>query len=107
MIGKVSISVLNPGTQVRPHFGPTNARVRLHLGIDVPEGAGIKVGSRIERYILNFVYLHKAMKKHVGSWAEGRCIAFDDAFQHAVWHNGTRPRVVLIVDVSLIQSSMV
>ena len=68
MIGKVSVSILNPGTQVRPHFGPTNARVRLHLGIDVPEGAGIKVGSRIERYTQLRLF-------SVGSWAEGRTLA--------------------------------
>ena len=59
------------GTQVRPHFGPTNARVRLHLGIDVPEGAGIKVGSRIERYILNFVYFQLAVGLKVARWQLG------------------------------------
>lgn len=24
---------------------------------------------------------------------------FDDSFEHEVWHNGTSPRLILIVDV--------
>lgn len=26
-------------------------------------------------------------------------MVFDDSFEHEVWHNGTSPRLVLIVDV--------
>ena len=32
-------------------------------------------------------------------WRAGRAIAFDDSFVHRVWHNGTTPRLVLIVDI--------
>ncbi|MEK8169671.1 aspartyl/asparaginyl beta-hydroxylase domain-containing protein [Streptomyces sp. M19] len=33
-------------------------------------------------------------------WKEGECLVFDDSFEHEVWHEGTRPRVVLLLDVS-------
>jgi len=32
-------------------------------------------------------------------WAEGRTLAFDDSFEHEVWHRGSQPRIALIVDV--------
>lgn len=79
--GATKISVLTPGTQVRPHSGPSNARMRVHLGIAVPPGASISVGG--ER----------------GMWLQGDVIAFDDSFEHWVEHTGDAPRIVLIVDV--------
>lgn len=33
------------------------------------------------------------------TWKEGKFIVFDDSFEHEVWHDGTEPRLVLIVDV--------
>ena len=32
-------------------------------------------------------------------WAEGRCLIFDDSFEHEVWHEGDSDRVVLICDL--------
>lgn len=32
-------------------------------------------------------------------WEEGKVMIFDDSFEHEVWHRGTLPRLVLIVDV--------
>lgn len=32
LFGNVAFSVLEPGTRVAPHFGPTNIRIRCHLG---------------------------------------------------------------------------
>jgi aspartyl/asparaginyl beta-hydroxylase (cupin superfamily) len=70
-----------PNTHIAPHAGPTNLRLRVHLGIDVPSGCGLTVG-RIS-----------------GGWTPGRCIVFDDSFPHEAWNDGDRDRVVLIVDV--------
>ena len=80
-LGMTSISVVYPGTHIIPHCGPTNARLRVHLGIQVPEGAHLEVGGE---------------KLH---WREGECIVFDDSFEHQVWHRGESPRIVLILDV--------
>lgn len=33
------------------------------------------------------------------TWKEGEFIIIDDSFEHHVWHNGTEPRLILIVDV--------
>lgn len=79
--GVVTLSQLAPGSHVRPHFGRTNAQLRIHLGLRVPPGATLRVGK--ERLF----------------WQEGRCLVFDDSFEHEVWHDGDQPRIVLIVDV--------
>jgi aspartate beta-hydroxylase len=81
LTGLVYVSKLSPGSQVRPHRGPTNMRLRCHLGISIPDGdCGLKVGGETRR------------------WREGRCLVFDDSFEHEAWNLAAAPRTVLIVD---------
>jgi hypothetical protein len=81
-LGGISyFSCLDPTTVVSPHRGFTNMRLRCHLGIEVPSaGAGIKVAG-VER-----------------TWDAGRCLVFDDSFEHEAWNSSSQRRVVLIVD---------
>ncbi|XP_042866842.1 titin-like isoform X2 [Penaeus japonicus] len=79
--GQVKFSVMYPGTHVHAHTGPTNCRLRAHLGLLIPEGLRLRVGDT------NL------------SWAEGRVFVFDDSWEHEVWHEGDSPRLILIVDV--------
>lgn len=76
--GQVKFSVLHPNTHVFSHCGPTNCRVRCHLGLQVPDKTFIRVASETR------------------SWKEGEWLIFDDSFEHEVWHNGTSLRLVLI-----------
>jgi aspartate beta-hydroxylase len=69
-------------THIAAHRGPTNLRLRCHLGIVVPEGdCGIRVGDEL------------------GRWQAGRCIVFDDHFNHEAWNHTAAERIVLIVDL--------
>lgn len=43
--GQVKFSVMHPGTHVWPHCGPTNCRIRAHLGLKVPSGTFIRVAT--------------------------------------------------------------
>jgi Aspartyl/Asparaginyl beta-hydroxylase len=79
--GLAYFSLLEPDTHIAPHKGPTNLRLRCHLGIDVPAGCGLRVGG-IAR-----------------TWEEGRCLVFDDSCTHEAWNDSDRPRVVLVVDL--------
>jgi hypothetical protein len=79
-MGLVYFSVLDPGVHIAPHCGPTNTRVRTHLGLQVPEGAWFRVGSE------------KA------AWEEGRCLVFDDSWEHEALNPSDRMRAVLLVD---------
>ncbi|KAL7638773.1 UNVERIFIED_CONTAM: hypothetical protein RMT77_010307 [Armadillidium vulgare] len=79
--GQSKFSVMDPGTHVFPHTGPTNHRLRSHLGLVTPEGARIR--------ILNDTL----------TWEEGKLIIFDDSFEHEVWNDGNSFRLILIIDV--------
>jgi aspartate beta-hydroxylase len=79
--GLIYFSSLDPQTRVAPHQGPTNLRLRCHLGLEVPESCGMRVGGV------------------TGSWEEGRCVVFDDSFWHEVWNESDRRRLVLILDL--------
>ncbi len=79
--GLTYFSALGPGTRVAAHCGPTNTRLRCHLGIVVPPGCAIRAGTATR------------------SWEEGNCIVFDDSFEHEVWNESDRHRYVLILDV--------
>ncbi|HEY6288769.1 MAG TPA: aspartyl/asparaginyl beta-hydroxylase domain-containing protein [Nitrospiraceae bacterium] len=80
--GLIYVSKMRPGTHISPHRGPTNIRIRCHLGIQVPEGdCAISIGSE---------------KKH---WEEGRCLLLNDHQEHEAWNHTQFDRIVLIVDV--------
>ena len=69
-------------THIAAHRGPTNLRLRCHLGIVVPDGdCGIRVGDEF------------------GRWTQGRCIVFDDRYDHEAWNHTMAERIVLIVDL--------
>lgn len=79
-----SVSILEPGAEIKPHRGDTNAIVRAHLGLLVKHGlpnCGFRV---IENDI---------------SWEEGKVIVFNDAAWHKAWNNTNNKRYVLLVDV--------
>jgi aspartate beta-hydroxylase len=73
-------SVLKPGTHILPHRGVTNTRLVTHLPLIVPPDCAINVGGE----------LHE--------WQEGRCVSFDDTFEHEAWNRSGETRVVLILD---------
>jgi aspartyl/asparaginyl beta-hydroxylase (cupin superfamily) len=78
--GLAYFSVVNPGMRVTPHRGPTNSRLRIHLGLRIPAGAVIRVGDEWR------------------SWQEGRCLVFDDSWEHEVSNKSEFLRAVLLVD---------
>ena len=81
--GSAFLSLLAPGTRLRPHCGPTNIRLRAHLPLLVPEGdCMMRVGNDPPR-----------------KWIEGKVCLFDDSFEHEVWNSTDKPRLVLIVDL--------
>jgi hypothetical protein len=74
-----SFSVLGPGAHLRPHCGPTNARLKFHLALDTPLNAqtgqpcaSMRVGNETR------------------AWQVGDPpLFFDDSFEHEVWNTCT------------------
>ena len=77
-----SFTVLYPGASIRPHFGPTNYKYRIHLCIDI-DGVGGIVTAYGTRY-----------------WRVGHIFILDDSYLHAGFYDGMRPRVILMVDIA-------
>ena len=73
-------SILTPGSHILPHTGVTNTRLVTHLPLIVPPDCAISVGG----------------EEHV--WQEGRCVTFDDTYEHEAWNRSEQMRVVLILD---------
>lgn len=73
-------SVLRPGTHILPHRGVTNTRLVTHLPLIVPPDCALRVGGEL----------------HV--WQTGRCVTFDDTYEHEAWNRSDQSRVVLILD---------
>lgn len=86
--GQVKFSVMKSGTHVHAHSGPTNCRLRAHLGLKVP------VNKDKNSTVLRVAdkYLH---------WSDGEIFVFDDSFDHEVWHTNenNEARIVLIMDL--------
>nr|XP_041569849.1 aspartyl/asparaginyl beta-hydroxylase isoform X2 [Taeniopygia guttata] len=80
--GQIKYSIMHPGTHVWPHTGPTNCRLRMHLGLVIP-----KEGCRIR------------CAQENREWEEGRVLIFDDSFEHEVWQDAESYRLIFIVDV--------
>lgn len=77
-----TFTVLYPGGSIRPHHGPTNYKWRIHLCIDI-DGKGGLVTLDGTRY-----------------WKEGEIFILDDSYLHAGFYEGTKPRVILMVDIA-------
>jgi aspartyl/asparaginyl beta-hydroxylase (cupin superfamily) len=76
-------SRLAPGAHIKPHRGYEGYAgyvLRLHLALDVPGQCSIRVSDETR------------------SWEEGRCLVFDDSFEHEAWNHAERPRTVLLID---------
>ena len=78
---QIKFSVMQPGMHVWPHCGPTNCRIRAHLGLVTPPGPRIRVGNETK------------------TWSAGELIILDDSIDHEVWHDGESLRLILIVDL--------
>ena len=77
-------SFLAPHNYIPPHRGITKGIIRCHLALTVPkqrDQLGLRVGDE---------------SRH---WEEGRCLVFDDTFEHEVWNRTDEERIVLLIDV--------
>lgn len=82
LAGLIYISRMASQTHIAAHRGPTNMRVRCHLGIKIPSGdCAIRVGPESRQ------------------WVENKCIVFDDYYEHEAWNHTPEDRIVLIVDL--------
>jgi aspartyl/asparaginyl beta-hydroxylase (cupin superfamily) len=78
------VTKTSPHSIIKPHCGETNAHIRIHLGLHVPEVESSVCGMEVGNQTV--------------SWQNGKTFAFLDAHNHHVWNNSDEDRYVLIVD---------
>ena len=83
-IVSISISVLEPGSSIKVHNGDTNAIIRVHLPIIVPEG------------LPNCSF---TVVEETRPWKVGEPLLFNDAHLHKAQNLSNERRVVLLIDV--------
>lgn len=80
----LSISKMEPHSEIKPHFGDTDAIYRCHLPLRVP-GKLPDIGF------------------HVGyeqrNWEKGKLMIFNDAAYHKAWNHTDQPRIILMIDI--------
>jgi len=76
-------SILAPHYHIPAHKGPTRAIIRVHLGLIIPE--------QREKC---WIRVHDKFT----TWEEGKCIIFDDSYEHEVHNETDQLRVVLFLD---------
>lgn len=76
-------SILSPRKHIPHHRGPWAGVLRLHMGLLVPE----------PRHMCRI-----RIADQVHAWEEGKCVIFDDTYNHEVWNDTDGYRVVLFVD---------
>ena len=85
------LSKLNPGSEIKPHKGWSHHYLRCHIGIEVDDNCKI---TKTNPY-------YKTEESR--TWKEGEWLAFKDGghYYHSVEHKGTKPRIVLSIDLDL------
>jgi ornithine lipid ester-linked acyl 2-hydroxylase len=80
----MAVSKLEANTKINPHRGDTDAIIRCHMGIKVPEKlpeCGFRVNNTEK------------------SWEELKTFGFIDANEHEAWNNTSSERIILLFDV--------
>jgi len=77
-------SILAPRYHIPRHRGVTKTLIRTHLGLIIPAGID---------------HCRMQVGDTTFGWEPGKCVVFDDFYEHEVWNETDEQRVVLIFDV--------
>ncbi|GAB4450843.1 MAG: hypothetical protein OHK0036_10270 [Bacteroidia bacterium] len=80
----VGFNLLEPHSKIKPHQGDTNAIIRCHLPLEVPEEK--------EKCFL----VVKNEKRH---WEKGKILAFSDTYTHYAENQTSQRRIILLFDI--------
>lgn len=80
----VGFNLLEPHSKIKEHQGDTNAIIRCHLPLEVPQ--------ENEKCFL----VVKNEKKH---WKKGEVLAFTDAYTHYAENSTNERRIILLFDI--------
>ena len=79
---KASFSLIDGHTHIPAHAGPTNGRLRAHLGLVVPKKGDI----------------HMRIANQTVGWKPGQWTIIDDSFEHEIVNDSDGQRLIFLVD---------
>jgi len=79
---KASFSLVDGHTRIPAHAGPTNARLRAHLGLVVPKKGDV----------------HMRIGNQTVGWKPGKWTIIDDSFEHEIVNDSNAQRLIFLVD---------
>lgn len=82
---RAGYSSVSGRAHIKAHYGVTNAQLKLHLGLDVPQHADGRPCARFR------------VANETRHWEQGQVLFFDDSFNHEVWNECDRERTVFQV----------
>ena len=85
---KAQLSSMAAGVHVRPHTGPTNQKLTVHYGLEVPAGTDGRTASTIR------------VGRDTRPFVPRGLLVFDDSFEHEVWQNASTTRTTLVLHVA-------
>ncbi len=99
--GVLEISTLAALSHVKPHCGPTNHRLRFHLGVVVPDVSDLTNLLLLPSHTAPTSPLPCFIRvgKEQRTWEEGKVLIFDDSFEHEVGNSAPSDRIILLLDV--------
>jgi aspartyl/asparaginyl beta-hydroxylase (cupin superfamily) len=80
----VSFNLLEPNSDIKSHYGDTNAIFRCHFGLSIP-GRLPEIGFKV--------------KNEERAWEKGQLLFFCDAHRHQAWNHTNEARFILLFDV--------
>lgn len=88
--GFAFFSRLHAQSSIDAHSAPCNLRLRVHLPLIMPPTT-----PAVEKEEICGMRIAESHCK----WEEGRCVMFDDSYEHEVWNRTGTERVLLLFDV--------
>ena len=91
------VSVMEPGTFLRPHLGLTKSVLRFQYPLQIPNGfTGGLIGTpKQDEFTENISrYTYTPIR-----WQEKKAMMFDDVTSHTFWNMTQHRRIVLFVDI--------
>lgn len=106
--GEIIISRLAEKSHIKAHCAPNNTRLTVHLGLDVPAGVVVPVGAQGEskqtaeneqkaKQELDLPQCRIRVGEEWRGWQTGKCLVFDDSFEHEVVNDAALSRTVLLI----------
>ena len=92
-------STLHGKSSIKPHSGPMNLRLRMHMPLVVPKKADTSSDKNTNDTIPSRPTTGMRVADQTREWHEGSAIVLDDSYVHEVWNDSEESRVLLLLDL--------